>query len=144
MTRIDLTRPLAPVTVEVSYEPTERSQLNVQVEEKFHPISMEVELSKPQHHLTELEMQLERPPTGFPSITVDFPHPDKSGQPAIFVRKFPESVTLKENVPARIAAQMFGVPEPSVSWLKDGHPLKPSDGTLTTIEVLCISYPKSH
>ncbi|VDM30429.1 unnamed protein product, partial [Hydatigera taeniaeformis] len=134
VTRIDLPRTLAPVTVEVPYTPTEKTQLDVQVESTFSPVVMAVEVKRPRQHLSELEMELKQPRMEFQPITVEFPHPERSGQPAVFVRRLPDSLTLDENVPARIVAQMSGIPLPSVNWLKDGQPLKSSDRVFTSVE----------
>ncbi|KAL5965329.1 Muscle M-line assembly protein unc-89, partial [Taenia solium] len=133
VTRIDLPKTLAPVTVEVPYTPTEKTQLDVQVEGTFSSVVMAVEVTKPRH-LSELEMELKKSPMEFQPIIVEFPHPDRSGQPAVFVQRLPDSLTLDENVPARITAQMSGIPLPSVSWLKDGQPLKSSDRVFTSVE----------
>lgn len=134
MTRIDLPKTLAPVTVEVPYTPTEKTQLDVQVEGTFSPVVMAVEVTKPRH-LSELEMELKKSPMEFQPVIVEFPHPDRSGQPAVFVQRLPDSLTLDENVPARITAQISGIPLPSASWLKDGQPLKSSDRVFTSVEV---------
>ncbi|EUB61841.1 Muscle M-line assembly protein unc-89 [Echinococcus granulosus] len=134
VTRIDLPGTLAPVTMGVPYAPTERTQLDVQVEGAFSPVVMAVEVTKPLQHLSELEMELKKSPMEFQPIIVEFPHPDRSGQPAVFIRRLPDSLTLDENVPARITAQMSGIPLPSVSWLKDGQPLVSSNRVFTSVE----------
>ncbi|VDN97244.1 unnamed protein product, partial [Rodentolepis nana] len=134
LTRIDLSRPMAPVTVEVPYTPSERTQLDVQVQGKFSPVVMDVEIEKPQHHMTELEMQIERPTTEFQPVTVEFQHPEKAGQPAVFVRRLPDTVTLNENIPSRVTAQVSGIPKPTVTFLKNGQPLQPSNSVYPIIE----------
>lgn len=135
MTRIDLSRPMTPVTVEVPYTPTERTQIDVKVQEKFPPVTVDIEVERPQHLSTELEMKIERPPTEFQPVTIEFQHPEKSGQPAVFIRRLPDLVTLEENVPTNIAVQVSGIPRPTVTWLKDGQPLQPSNTVYTSSEV---------
>lgn len=126
---------MAPVTVEVPYAPTERTQLDMKVQEKFQPVVMDVEIEKPQHHMTELAMKIERPPTEFQPVTVEFQHPEKAGQPAVFIRRLPDTVALDENVPVKVTAQVSGIPKPTVTWLKNGQPLQPSNSVYTTMEV---------
>lgn len=133
--RIDLSRPMEPVTVEVPYEPTQRTQLDVQFQEKFEPVVLDVEVEKPQHHLTELAMQIERPPTEFKPVTVEFQHPERTGQPPVFVRRLPNIVPLDENVPTKVTGQVTGNPKPTVTWLKNGQPLQPSDSVYPMMEV---------
>lgn len=137
MTQIELQRPLAPVTVDVPYAPTEKTQIDLQVPKQFSPVALDITLRRPppEHQTTELEMNIERPPMTFQPITVEFPHPDATGQPPVFVQRLPESVQIEESVPARMIAQMAGNPQPSVNWLKNGQPLVPSDRVFTSVEV---------
>ncbi|KAL7058038.1 hypothetical protein AAHC03_016379 [Spirometra sp. Aus1] len=135
-------RQFEPITLEFPYQPPhETSELSVQVQRPFSPVSLEVRVDRDQQpeaeapttiSRTNLDVNLAQQPS-FAPVTMEIPYA-QPGVPARFTEGLPESANVQEGVTVQLAARIVGEPRPEVCWLKNGQPLQPSQKMFPSLE----------